>query len=96
MNLKHFVFPGLQRQNLLLPSNERSGGHLSSHAKTHNVHIWGEENPHEVLESQRDSPKLNIFCAISRRKVYGPFVSEEPTVTGFAYLDALQLGYFLN
>ncbi|GFU23897.1 uncharacterized protein TNCV_3331661 [Trichonephila clavipes] len=31
-----------------------------------------------------------FFCAISRWKVYGPFVFGEPTVTGSAYFDALQ------
>ncbi|GFS87346.1 hypothetical protein TNCV_422261 [Trichonephila clavipes] len=28
---------------------------------THNSRIWSLENPHEVLELQRDSPKLNVF-----------------------------------
>ncbi|GFY28071.1 uncharacterized protein TNCV_4394051 [Trichonephila clavipes] len=56
---------------------------------THNVRIWSLENPHEVLE-----PKLNVFCAISRRKVFGPFVFGEPIVTDSAYLDALQLCLF--
>ncbi|GFU63998.1 uncharacterized protein TNCV_245761 [Trichonephila clavipes] len=79
------------RQNLLLLCNERSDGHLSGHVNAHNVHIRSLENPHEVLESQRDSPKLNVFCAISWRKVYGPFVFGEPIVTGSAYLEALQL-----
>ncbi|GFT70450.1 uncharacterized protein TNCV_2658731 [Trichonephila clavipes] len=55
---------------------------------------WSLENPHEVLESQPDSPKLTVYCAISRRKVHGPFVIGESTVTGFAYLDSLQLRLF--
>ncbi|GFX37720.1 transposable element Tcb1 transposase [Trichonephila clavipes] len=45
-----------------------------------------EKNPHVVLKWQRDSPKLNIFCAISRRKVYGHFIFGEPTVTGLPIL----------
>ncbi|GFX76973.1 uncharacterized protein TNCV_2258361 [Trichonephila clavipes] len=69
--------------------NEHSGEHLSGHANTPNARIWSLENPHEELESQRDSPKLNVFYAISRRKVYRPFVFGKPTVSGFAYLDAL-------
>ncbi|GFU71882.1 uncharacterized protein TNCV_1628231 [Trichonephila clavipes] len=48
-------------------------------------------NLHEVIESQRDSPKWNVFCAISRRKVYGTFVFGEPTVTGSANFDVVQL-----
>ncbi|GFX90929.1 uncharacterized protein TNCV_3167601 [Trichonephila clavipes] len=35
-----------------------------------------------------------FFCDISRLKVYGPFVFEEPTVTGSAYLDVVQLWLF--
>ncbi|GFY30212.1 uncharacterized protein TNCV_3091191 [Trichonephila clavipes] len=78
--------------NLLLLGNKRSRGHLSGHVNTHNVLIWSLENPHEVLESQRDSPKLNVFCVTYRRKVYGPFVFGEPTVSCYAYLDGQQDG----
>ncbi|GFX72648.1 uncharacterized protein TNCV_4062441 [Trichonephila clavipes] len=44
----------------------------------------------------RNETHLNgmFFCAISRWKVYGPFVFGEPTVTGSTYLDALQLWLF--
>ncbi|GFV54824.1 hypothetical protein TNCV_3683491 [Trichonephila clavipes] len=73
VNRKRFVFPRMQRQNLLLLCYERSGGHLSGHVNTHNARIWNLENPLEVLESHRDSPKLNVFCAISWRKGQGPF-----------------------
>ncbi|GFY05308.1 uncharacterized protein TNCV_2207541 [Trichonephila clavipes] len=62
--------------------------------KTHNARIWRLENPPEVLELQRDHLNLMFFCAISQRKMYGPFVSGEPTVTGSAYLDVLQLWLF--
>ncbi|KAG8237488.1 hypothetical protein J437_LFUL017033, partial [Ladona fulva] len=61
---------------------------LSGLVNTHNVHIWGSENPHKVL--QRDYPKLDIFCAISQRNVYGHFFFGETTVTFVSYLDALQ------
>jgi hypothetical protein len=42
------------------------------------------------VEHQRDSPKVNVFCAISSQKVYGPFFFAEETVTGMTYLDMLQ------
>ncbi|GFV90628.1 hypothetical protein TNCV_2223441 [Trichonephila clavipes] len=58
----------LQRQNLLVLCNERSGGHLSEHVITHNVRISSSESPHEVLESQRDSPKLDGFVPLIREK----------------------------
>ncbi|GFW13989.1 uncharacterized protein TNCV_4701241 [Trichonephila clavipes] len=94
VNRKRFVFPSLQRQNLLLLRNKRSDGHLSGHVNAHHARIWKLENPHEVLESLRDTPKSNVFCAISRRKVYGPFVFGEPTVTDSAFLNALQVWLF--
>jgi hypothetical protein len=39
--------------------------HISGKVNRHNVRIWGTENPHTILEHERDSPKLNVFCAIS-------------------------------
>ncbi|GFX94017.1 uncharacterized protein TNCV_3413791 [Trichonephila clavipes] len=84
-----FVFPNLQKHNLLLLYNEHFCGHLSGHVNTLYARIWKLENAHEVLESQRDSPKLSAFCAISRWKLYGPFIFGEPTVTGSTYFDAL-------
>ena len=62
--------------------------HLSGKVNRHKVRIWGTENPHEIEEHARDSPKLNVFCASV--KVYGPFFFAEPTVTGISYLDMLE------
>ncbi|PSN49418.1 hypothetical protein C0J52_23130, partial [Blattella germanica] len=45
----------------------------------HNVRIWWTENPNAIIEHVRDSPKANVFCAISKLKVYGPFFFMEPT-----------------
>jgi hypothetical protein len=47
------------------------------------------ENPHATIEHKRNSPKVNVFCAISQAKVYGPFIMEN-TVTGHSYVDMLQ------
>ncbi|PSN29696.1 hypothetical protein C0J52_27396 [Blattella germanica] len=43
----------------------------------HNVRIWGTENPRVIVEHVRDSPKCNVFCALSNNKVYGPFFFAE-------------------
>ncbi|PSN39394.1 hypothetical protein C0J52_22688 [Blattella germanica] len=32
------------------------------------------------LSHVRDSPKINVFCAVSHTKMYGPFFFAEPTV----------------
>jgi len=65
--------------------------HVCVKVNSHNVHIWGTENPHVTMEHIRDSPKVNVFCAVSSCKAYGPFFFVEPTVTGINYLDMLQL-----
>jgi len=45
------------------------------------------------VEDQRDSPKVNVFFAISSHRVYVPFFFAEETVTGVTYLDMFQLWY---
>jgi hypothetical protein len=30
----------------------------------HNARVWGTENPHVTVEHERNSPKVNVFCAI--------------------------------
>lgn len=63
--------------------------HLSGKVNRPNVRVWGTENPRLVLQHVRDSPKVNVFCAMSCAKVYGPFFFAENTVTGLSYLDML-------
>ena len=61
--------------------------HVSCAVNRHNVRIWGSENPHAYVQHQRDSPKVNEFCAISSQKVYGPFFFAEEAIAGMIYLD---------
>jgi hypothetical protein len=55
-----------------------------------NVHIWGTEQPHAQIEHRRDSPEVNVFCAVSREKVHSPFFFPEATVSGDSFLDMLE------
>ena len=64
--------------------------HVNGKVNKHNTRIWGTENPHEILEYQRDSPKVNVFCAVSKKAVYGPFFFEGATVNGDTYLNMLE------
>jgi hypothetical protein len=45
--------------------SDESTFHLSATVNRHNVRIWGTENPHAYVEHMRDSPKVNVFCAIT-------------------------------
>ncbi|KAJ4447157.1 hypothetical protein ANN_09158 [Periplaneta americana] len=61
--------------------------HTSGKINKHNCRVWGTQEPHRIIEHERDSPKVNVFCALSQRKLYGPFFVIEATVTGHSYLD---------
>ena len=65
--------------------------HVSGAVNCRSVRTWGSENPHAYVQHQCDSPKVNVFYAISSQKVYSPFFFAEETVTGMTYLDMLQL-----
>jgi hypothetical protein len=64
--------------------------HLPGKVNRHNIRIWGSEKPVAVVEMEHDSPKVNVFCAVSRRRVFGPFFFAEKSVTGQVYLQMLQ------
>lgn len=64
--------------------------YLNGKVNRHNIRIWGTQNPHTTHEIERNSPKVNVFCAVTERSVYGPFFFEWPSVTGDTYLDMLQ------
>ena len=39
--------------------------HVNGKVNKHNTRIWGTENPHEILEHQRDSPKGDrVLCYV--------------------------------
>jgi hypothetical protein len=42
--------------------------------------MWGSENPYELFICEGDSPKVNVFVAMSREKLYGPFFFINSTV----------------
>ena len=46
-----------------------------------NTRISGTEHSHAILEHVRDSPQVNVFCAISKKCVYGPFFLKEQRST---------------
>ena len=66
--------------------------HLTGKLNKHNTRIWGTEHPHSTLEHVQDSPKMNVFCVISKKHVYGPFLFEGTTVNSEAYLIYCKIG----
>jgi hypothetical protein len=49
--------------------------HLCGKVNRHSCRIRGYENPHSFLKYERDSPKINIWCALSYNRVIGQFCS---------------------
>ena len=67
------VLPDIKDNNVLpcLIFIDEATFHISGKVNHHNVRIWRLQNSQKILEHLRDSPKVNVFCAISLRKVYG-------------------------
>ena len=64
--------------------------HLSEKVNKHNVQIWGTQNPFEVIEKERDSPKLNAWCGLMHNQIIGPFIFAKSTITADIYLYTLK------
>jgi hypothetical protein len=52
---------------------------------------YGDLKTHMPVWSINVTPKVNVLCAITSQKVYGPFFFAEETVTGITYLDMLHM-----
>ena len=46
---------------------------LSGKVNRQNLRIWSTENPHEFRQHIRDTPRLNVWCAMARNQIIGPF-----------------------
>jgi hypothetical protein len=64
--------------------------HISCHVNRHNCRIWVKENPHELYEHERDSPKVSVWYGMTENRIYGPFFFDERTVNGATYLNMVQ------
>ena len=47
--------------------------HFCGTLNRHNMHIWGKHHPHETVEHQRSSPKVNVFC-VSGQSLWSLFL----------------------
>ena len=56
----------------------------------HNMQIWGSANPREVVEKERDSPKINVWYGLMYNQIIGSFIFAESTNTANIYLDMLK------
>ncbi|GBN99927.1 hypothetical protein AVEN_41972-1 [Araneus ventricosus] len=71
--------------------SDESTFHASGKVNKHNCRIWGSENPRNYRELERNSPKVNVWCALSHTEVIGPFFFAETTINSVTYLDMLEM-----
>ena len=84
----HFNFSPEDKAQCVL--TDEATFHVSGLVHRHNVRIWGKENPHEVQEFERDSPKLNVWCGMFSDRLIGPFFFDELTVCQDNFLKMLK------
>lgn len=53
--------------------SDKAAFHLSGSVNRRNVRFWGTENPRAIVTVERNSPKVNVFSAVSQAKVCGLF-----------------------
>ena len=58
--------------------------------RTHNSHVWADENPHATVESNFQLRfSVNVLCAVLNDQLNGPFILKN-RLTGEACLRFLQ------
>ncbi|GFT62607.1 RNA-dependent RNA polymerase 1 [Nephila pilipes] len=93
MNCPTFMLESIKNETMadnLIFSDELTL-HISGKDNRCNSRIWGMEKPSTAIEYGRDSAKVNVFCAISSRKLYSPFFFCEGSVTSNVYLYTLEV-----
>ncbi|GBM84527.1 hypothetical protein AVEN_246184-1 [Araneus ventricosus] len=93
MNYATFMQESMEAETVAdrLIFSDESTFQISGKVNRYNGRIWGTEKPSTVIEHERDSAKINVFCAISSRKLYGSFFFSERSVTSNVYLDMLEV-----
>jgi len=64
--------------------------YVNGRVNWHNCRILGTQQPNEIHEYVRCSPKVSVWCGLLYDHVIGPFFFSESTVTGVVYLDLLE------
>ena len=88
--LKKFFSALMMTLTTLTVFSDEATFHVSGKVNKHNIQIWGSENPCEVVEKERDSPKINAWCGLMHNQIIGPFIFAESIITANIYLDMLK------
>lgn len=90
VNAAHILLEMVHMEpDILFMFSDEATFHISGRVNKHNCVIWATEHPKEVREHMRDSAKVNVWCAVSKYGVIGPFFFNEQTVRGENYVAML-------
>ena len=64
--------------------------HVNGCVNRDNCRIRGSQQSNEIVEYDRCSPKVNVWCGLMHDQVIGSFFFIEQTITGHVYLDMLE------
>lgn len=67
--------------------------HTSGHVHRQNCRVWGYENPHATHQVIHQSPKVNVWCALRKGQLFGPYFFDG-NVTSEKYQHMLE-SFFL-
>ena len=70
--------------------SDKATFYVSGKVNKHNIRLWGSQNPCEVLERERHSPKINVWCGLMHNQIIGQLIFAESTITANIYLDILK------
>ena len=62
--------------------------HLDGHIKAQNSCTWSTKNSSDCWEKPSRSPKVGVWCAMSRKRIVGPLFFDQP-ITAEAYQDII-------
>lgn len=65
----------------VLISSDEAHFHLSGTVNKQNFRYWAAENPQELHQRPLHSPRVTVWCAISKFFVWGPYFFEEDGLT---------------
>lgn len=74
--------------------------HLNGHVNKQNSRFWGTSNPQILCEHSLYPEKITVWCAVSARRIIGPYFFEENgttvTVNGNRYREMIQKFFIPN
>lgn len=86
--------------DVLIFMSDEAHFYLNGTVNQQNCRYWAQENPRQLHEKPLHSPRVTVWCAVSRQHVIGPFFFEEDgvavTVNANRYVRMINDFFFLQ